>query len=136
MNENSYSSTDLLKSGSSATVTRFWTCSLSASSNENGTCGSGGIVGGRKDEMTAIDGFESREIRRSDESLRTRTTDEHLFESWSCSASNTCGGDDSWVATQVSSELDGDGFRLIGGQGDATVGFSTGDVPPGSFPDG
>lgn len=136
MNENSYSDTDLLKSRSSAVITEVWACNLSASSDENGTCGSGGIVGGRKDEMTARDWFECRETRRPAEFLRTRTSsDEPLSGVWSWSASNTCEVGDSWTAAQVESDLGGVGLRSTGGSGDAIGGVSTGDAPPGPFPD-
>ena len=71
--------THYLMSRSVASASENWTCNLSSPRNESGICGSGGMVGSQKDEMIEIDGFDSREICRSSESLRARVSpDERL----------------------------------------------------------
>jgi len=103
-------------SRSVASISEFWICNFSGPRNKSGIRGSGGIVGGRKDERMETAGFEPpRKTRRPGEFLRTETSpDERLCGTWPWSTSNTRRADDLWIATPVESEAD-DIFRLADG---------------------
>ena len=112
----SYSNTHDPMSRSVAAISEVWTCNRSPPRNESGIRSSGGILESNGDDITEIDGLESRETRRLDEFLRRWTSsDERPCGTWCWSASNACGIDDSWITTSgVASGLGCVGLRLAG----------------------